>query len=145
MKIWFIIIVLLAISCSQDKPSFEAPTIYYNNVPVMYEKSSQTDYTAVQNRLGAGIGIFYWNELSWNDFSPNMKFFALFHEICHLNIPTEDESMADCCALRLMNASCMLSDEEIIEIFDFFSGDNSIERQIELLSCFEKIKHPETI
>lgn len=141
MKRWMFIIILLILSCSQDKPPFEAPIVYYNNVPVMYEKSSQqTDYVAIHDRIGAGIGIFYWNELTWNDFSPNMKFFAFFHEICHLNIPTENEYEADCCALKLMKASCMLSDKEVIEILELFSNNNSVERQIEILSCFDKLE-----
>lgn len=144
MKQWMGIICLsfFLLSCPSVKPSFEAPTVYFNDVPIVYEQSiNQTKYMSVHNRLGAGIAILYWNDKEWSEISPNVKYFIFFHEICHLNIPTEDQTIADCCSLKVMNSISILSDIEIVEIMELFIDT---ERQIQLLLCFESLQNNKT-
>lgn len=137
--------VLSVLACSSNELKFEAPTLYYNEVPVQYEKNTQIVHAGTVDRLGAGIGFIYWNPNNWDILSPNLKFYVLFHEICHLNIPTENQYEADCCSLKILNTACMLSDKELTEIVELLGEYDLVDRQIEIMLCFEKLQKNSTI
>lgn len=107
-----------------------------------YEVRTDILYAGIENRLGAGIYFFYYNPDNWDPLPPNVKFFAYYHELCHIyksNSNEQEESPVDCCALEIMRRENILSDVEVLQIYELLGKHGKRQRQLDLLNCFVKI------
>lgn len=116
----WLLLLLLVLSAGCEKPTLTlpAPPLRAGGQPVNYEhRYNMAGDMAAQWR--AGIPVLYFHPERFELLEPELKYFILGHEYCHLLEPGRGEISADCCGLAWMKGAELDGGQTLVKIVSF--------------------------